>query len=608
MAGRIRREDIEALRERVDAADVIGDHTKLTRAGARLKGLCPLHGERTPSFTVDPGQGLWHCFGCQEGGDVFSFLQKVEGLSFVEAVEQLARRVGFQLRYEELSAGEKRALGERSRLVAINATASEFFREQLLTDAGAAARDYLKGRGFGREDADRFALGFAPLEWEGLSRHLTAQRFDERELVKAGVAVRSERGRLRDRFRGRLIFPVLDLSGDVIGFGGRILPTLDYGDRDPPKYLNTAETPIYHKSKVLYGMNWARADIVRSGEALICEGYTDVMALQQAGFGNAVATCGTAVGAEHFRLLERYADRVVLAFDSDEAGGKAAERAWEIARDFDLDVRVLVLPAGQDPADLVRDAGVDTMRERVAAATPVIPFVLRRHVEAFDLEQPEGRAAAVRDVAPILASIPDPVLRHEYTRVHVADRVGLSFDVVARAVEGAGGDVGGGGRIATPATRTAELDPPRDPHASAQLEREVLRVILQRPDLVPDAWAEVTEDDFSHPRAKSVFRAVAAGGGLGADLTSVLDAAEDDEARQLIRAVALEDPTVEPDATHVAALVSRLLVRRLEDEIAWQKAELERLNPTTDPDAYRRRFEELIALEAQRRVLRAVEE
>jgi DNA primase len=492
--------------------------------------------------------------------------------------------------------------------VAINAAASEYFREQLLTDAGASARDYLKSRGFGREDAERFEVGFAPLEWEGLSRHLTAQRFDERELVKAGVAARSERGRLRDRFRGRLMFPVLDLGGDVIGFGGRVLPSLDYGDRDPPKYLNTAETPIYHKSRILYGMNWARADIVRSGEALICEGYTDVMALQQAGFGNAVATCGTAVGADHFRLLERYADSVVLAFDSDEAGGKAAERAWEIARDFDVDVRVLVLPTGQDPADLVREAGVEAMRERVAAATPVIPFVLQRHLESFDLAQPEGRAAAVRDVAPILANIPDPVLRHEYTRVHVADRVGLSFDVVARAIESAGGGAGGAARPVASTARAADLDRPRDPQARASLEREVLRVILQRPDLVPETWAEVAEDDFSHPRAKSVFRAVAAGGGLGSELTAVLEVAEDDDVRQLIRAIALEDPTVEPDAPHVAALVSRLLVRRLEDEIAWQKAELERVNPTTDPEVHRRRFEELMALEAQRRALRAVEE
>ncbi|MGH3440687.1 MAG: DNA primase, partial [Nitriliruptorales bacterium] len=426
MAGRILQEDIEALKQRADIAEVVSDHTQLKRSGARLKGLCPFHQEKTPSFTVDPASGYYHCFGCSEGGDVYSFLEKVEGLTFVEAVEQLARRTGYQLRYEELSAGQKRALGERSRLVAANEAAAEFFHRTLFSEQGEAARAYLKERGFGREEAEHFRVGFAPLEWEALSRRLTGQRFAERELVQAGLALKSNRGGIRDRFRGRLLFPVLDLNGDVIGFGGRVVPGLDYGGREEAKYLNTAETPVYKKSRVLYGMSWARPEVVRTGEVLVCEGYTDVMALHQAGFTNAVATCGTAVGEEHVALLQRYADRAVLAFDSDSAGEKAAERAWELAQAADLEVRVLVMPAGEDPADLVREDGADIVRELVAAAEPVVRFMLRRAADGH-AATPEGRAAAVDAVAPILAKIDDAVLRDQYTRWAADELVGVGL-------------------------------------------------------------------------------------------------------------------------------------------------------------------------------------
>ena len=309
MAGRIRREDIDALRTQADIVAVVSDHTQLKRAGTRMKGLCPFHSEKTPSFTVDPGQGFFHCFGCGEGGDVYDFLQRISGLSFTEAVEQLARRTGFTLHYENLTPGEKRRLGERSRLVEINQAALELFRGWLYAEEGEAARDYLKSRGFGRADAERFQLGYALNTWESLTRELKSRGYGTSELVKVGLAAQNDRGGLRDRFRGRLIFPVFDAGGDPIGFGGRILPGLDYGDFEPPKYYNSPETPLYHKTQVLYGLSNARTDMAATGEVLICEGYTDVMALHQAGFGNAVATCGTAVGAEHFRVLSRYVNR-----------------------------------------------------------------------------------------------------------------------------------------------------------------------------------------------------------------------------------------------------------------------------------------------------------
>lgn len=612
MAGRIRREDIDALRERVDLAAVVSDHTKLQRAGQRLKGLCPFHQERTPSFTVDPGQGLYHCFGCGEGGDTFTFVQRIEGLTFVEAVEQLARRVGMRLHYEELSAREKQALGQRTRLVEVTTAALEFFRRALLGEQGGVARTYLRERGFGRDEADRFSLGFAPDAWEALSRHLQQERFEVADIVLAGLAVRTDRGGLRDRFRGRLVFPVFDLGGEPIGFGGRVLPGLDYGGHDPPKYLNSPETPLYRKQRVLYGANWARAEIVRSGEALVCEGYTDVIALHQAGCGNAVATCGTAIGEEHLRLLERYAQRVVLAFDPDEAGSRAAERAFELSRERDIDLRVLVLPPGADPADLVRREGPEQVRTRVGEAIPIVPFVLRRVIVAHDVERPEGRAGAVNSAAEILARVDDPVLRHQYAEEEVAKPLRISLDVVREAVAAAGAEVGGvaaggvasGQGSARPAPAASAPSPAR---GRAAFERDLLRVVLQRDDLLPDLWAEVSEGDFSHPKARAVFTAIARAGGPGAGTGAVLEAAGDDDIRGLVRAISMEEPIVELEPAKVDAYVRDLLKARairLAGRIREVKGRLEALNPDTDPDTYRARFEELDALERQRYALR----
>lgn len=602
MTGRILQEDVEQLKRRADLADVVSDHTRLRRAGARLKGLCPFHQERTPSFTVDPAKGVYHCFGCGEGGDVYSFLRRIEGLTFIEAVEQLARRVGYDLRYEQLSAGRKRALGERTGLVATCRAACEFFRRQLYGEAGAPARDYLVQRGFRREEADRFLLGFAPLGSDALTRHLLAAGFAEREIEGAGLATRSPGRGMRDRFRGRLVFPILDTSGDVIAFGGRVVPGLDYGEQDPPKYLNSPETALYRKRHTLYGMSWARAEIMRSGEVLVAEGYTDVMALHQAGYTNAVATCGTAVAEEHLRLLERYAERVVLAFDADEAGGKAAERAWELSQKHAVDLRVLVLPRGADPADVVREGGAVAMRELVATAEPVVRFMLRRTAGACD-QSPEGKAAAVEASAPLLARIDDVVLRDQYCRWVADELVGVALGVVALAVERAGGEL-----PTVTVTRPQETTSGdgRGGSSRAQLEREILRVALQRPSVLPQRWAEVDEADFSHPRAREVFRTIMAAGGAGAELTAVLEAAPNDELRALVRALALEDCTVEPDPVHAAMLIGRLLLNRLERSITSSKRQLERMNPVVDPDTYRQRFEELIALEARRRELRVL--
>jgi DNA primase len=599
VAGRIRREDIDTLRERASIVDVVGDHTSLKRAGARLKGLCPFHAERTPSFTVDPATNLYYCFGCGAGGDIYRFLMDVEGLEFTEAVEQLARRTGYTLRYEEMSAGEKRALGERSRLVAVTSAALEFFRTTLMGDDGTVARDYLKSRGFGREEAERFRLGYAPNAWDALSRHLVEERrFAAEDVIRVGLAARNDRGGLRDRFRGRLVFPVLDLAGDVIGFGGRVLPGLDYGDFEPPKYYNSPESPLYKKTRVLYGIHEARADIVRAESVLVCEGYTDVMALHQAGFGNAVATCGTAVGPEHLRIVSRYADDVVLAFDADAAGVKAASRAWEAAREVEREadggrrfaLKVLVLPEGTDPADYVRAAGVEALREAVAAATPVVPFVIRRTVADAELTSEDGRTQGLRAALEVLRHERDPELRRQYARTEVADRIGVSVEFVEKTAARlgieldthAGADVGALGRRRTGAYGAiATVTPQR-----AAWQRTVLRIALQLPGVLPDEWFELTEADFSHPKAQAVFRALAGAGGAGVPLAAVLDAAADDEVRGLVMALSMEDGPEGDEAVTARDLARRLLADRLDAERAAMEERLVRLNPQTDREAW----------------------
>jgi DNA primase len=617
VAGRILKDDIDALRQQADIVAVVGDYTTLKRAGRSHKGLCPFHTEKSPSFTVTQDGNFFHCFGCGASGDIYDFLQRIEGLEFPEAVEALARRTGFQLRYEQLSSRERQAVGERSRLVQVTRAAQAFFHRTLYAPEGEVARDYLKERGFGRKEADHFELGYAPNAWEELSRALTAEGFRAEDLIAVGVAMRNDRGGLRDRFRGRLIFPIHDPGGDVIGFGGRILPALDYGDFDPPKYLNSQETPLYKKTRVLYGIPQARAEIVRSEQVLVCEGYTDVMALHQAGFANAVATCGTAVGIEHLRMISRYAQRVVLAFDGDAAGVKAAERAWDGARELQtegggvaLDLRVLVLPEGRDPADLVREVGADGLREAVDGATPVVPFVIRHHLGTADLDSEAGRTAALRDVLEVLGREPDLDLRREWANSEVARGVNVSYDFIARSAARMGIELDAHEGVAVPRPRsTASAGSPLD-RVRVKLERDVLRVALQHPQLLPDEWYELVEEDFSHPTAAAIMRAIVAGGGAGVPLATILAAAPDEELRGRLRALALEDDpdTAEPE---VAAAVAQGRVKRLlADRLASQESELRetlsRLNHATDHDELTRLQRRLNDLQLRRRRLTAV--
>lgn len=615
MAGRIKRDDIDQLRQRVDVADVIGDHTQLKKAGTRMKGLCPFHQEKTPSFTVDAVRGYYHCFGCGQSGDIFDFLQEIGGLTFTESVEQLARRTGFTLTYEDLSPGQARALGERSKLVEIARATLEFFRDQLYSDDGAIARDYLKDRGFGREDADAFDLGYAPNEWEALSRHLIKAGYAQPDLEKVGVSQRNQRGGLRDRFRGRLIFPVHDASGDVIGFGGRILPGLDYGDFEPPKYYNSPETPLYKKTRVLYGLPQARAEMASADDVLVCEGYTDVMALHQAGFANAVATCGTAVGAEHFRVLSRYVGSVVLAFDGDAAGAKAAERAWQEARIVDNEsggrpfrLRVLTLPDGSDPASFVQEHGVEALRTGVTEASPVVPFLIRRRLAGADPQNDRERAGLLREVVDLLGQEPDLDLRRAWARTEVAVPMDVSLQFVeataARAGvdldRHAGADLGmlrssGRDRRGGIAMVTTE---------QARRERSVLRAALQHPDWLPDAWFELSSEDFQHPRARQIHEILSEAGGAGVALDSVLETCPDDEARTLVLSVALEDPVGEDTQAVVVEECRTLRAAAVDREVQVAYDELGTINAASDRERFQELNRRILTLEVSRRRLR----
>lgn len=600
MGGRIIDEDVQALRERADLAAIVTEYTSLQRAGGgRLKGLCPFHQEKTPSFTVDPARGFYHCFGCGQGGDVYAFVRAVEALSFPEAVERVARTAGYELRYAELRPGERKALGRRTRLIEALGEAARFYAAQLAGPDGAQARAYLASRGVDESAARHFRLGWAPDGWDGLVRHLQGA-FEPRELAEAGLATQGKHGMI-DRFRGRVLFPILDRAGrDVIAFGGRLLPgvTLRAGSGDAPKYINSAESPVYKKSEVLYGLSWARSEIVRRGAALVVEGYMDVIGLHLVGARHAVATCGTALTADHFRQLERFAPRVVLALDADDAGFAAAERARGLAEDVGIrEVTVLELPAGQDPADLAT-GGSAAVDDALETARTALGFQLEHLLRDVDVSTPEAQAEAYRRTFPVLERIGDRFLRYRYIRDVVAPAVRLSADLIEREL-----DTGGTGgtppsapsRSERPAASPSRSERPASPQV--QLERDVLRTALQRPELLPSQWEQLDTCDFTAPLARELFAALRSA--PPGDLDAVLAALPDDQARARVRALALSEPTVD-EAGHARKLVTDLLaagLTRRRDEV---RAELVRVHEQLDPAERRRLLAREFELRRQR--------
>ena len=545
MAGLIRREDIEAVRERARIEDVVGEHVTLKNAGVgSLKGLCPFHDERTPSFHVRPQLGYWHCFGCGEGGDVITFIEKINHLGFAEAVEYLADRTGVQLRYEEGGAVRRGVEpGTRQRLMDANRLAEAWFREQLATPEAQAGRDFLTARGFDRHAAAHFGVGYAPAGWDNLARHLRGAGYTEAELVDSGLCSRGGQDgrRVYDRFRGRLIWPIRDVTGATVGFGARKLAEDDQG----PKYLNTPETLVFHKSQVLYGLDLAKREVARSHRIVVVEGYTDVMAAHLSGVTTAVATCGTAFGADHVRVVRRLlgdiddpaagvvtgqgrearGGEVIFTFDGDAAGQKAALRAYAEDQRFATQTFVAVDPGGLDPCDLRMKEGDQGIPRLLSRRVPLFEFVIRTSLSHLDLDTSEGRVRGLRSAAPVVAGIRDRALKREYTR-RLAGWLGLPDAEVHSAVQAAGrrsqqpSAVRGG---QWPADDTAGPDaaapvrglpPVTDP--VEQLEREALAVIVQFPVAAHQAGAdELGADSFGQLTHRAVYEAVAAAGGTG---------------------------------------------------------------------------------------------
>ncbi|NQU36977.1 MAG: DNA primase, partial [Actinobacteria bacterium] len=452
---RIKDTDIVLVRERTRIDEVIRDVVALKPAGGgSLKGLCPFHDERSPSFHVTPAKGYFHCFGCQEGGDAIDFVRKIDHLSFAEAVEKLAARTGTTLRYEEGgSAQPDRLKGVRTRLVEAHKAAAEFYSEQLLTPDAQIGRTFLTEREFDSAAAQHFGVGFAPIGWDGLTKHLRAKGFTDQELTTGGLAVAGKRGPY-DRFRGRLVWPIRDLSGDVVGFGARRLREDDEG----PKYLNTPETPLYKKSQVLYGVDLARKEISRRQQAVIVEGYTDVMAAHLAGVETAVATCGTAFGVDHIKVLRRllmdqdeFRGQVIFTFDGDAAGKKAALKAFNEDQRFVTQTFVAIDPNGMDPCDIRLKDGDEAVRDLIAKRIPMFEFAIRATLADYNLETAEGRVASLRAAAPMLATIRDHALRPEYSRL-LAGWLGMEPREVSEAVKRAK-PISGSGPATSPRRR-----------------------------------------------------------------------------------------------------------------------------------------------------------
>lgn len=425
MAGRINDDDVKAVRDAVPIDAVVSEYLQLRNAGGgNLKGLCPFHDEKSPSFHVSPAKGLYHCFGCQEGGDTVDFVMKIDHLSFAETIERLAAQAGITLRYEEGGYTPGRQQGERTRLVEAHKAAAQYYTEQLESPEAVIARTFLADRGFDQDAAGHFSVGYSPAGWDHLTRFLRGRGFSDKELILSGLSQEGRRGPI-DRFRGRLMWPIRDISGEVVGFGARKLRDDDNG----PKYLNTPETPLYRKSQVLYGIDLAKKEIAKTNRAVVVEGYTDVMACHLAGITTAIATCGTAFGEGHIKILRRLlmdnsGSEVVFTFDGDAAGQKAALRAFEDDQKFAAETSIAITPGGMDPCDLRLAKGDQAVADLVESRTPLFEFALRHVVSRHNLDTPVGRAAALDEAAPIVARIKNSAIQHE-SAVQLAGILGI---------------------------------------------------------------------------------------------------------------------------------------------------------------------------------------
>ena len=614
MAGRIREQDVNTVRERAQIDEVVRETVTLKPAGGgSFKGLCPFHDERTPSFHVTPSKGLYHCFSCGEGGDVITYVRKIDALSFTEAVEKLADKYGIELHYEEGAAGKSTGYGQRARLIEAHKVAMSFFQQQLLSPEAAHAREFLTSRGFDPESWKVFGVGYSPAGWDGLTKHLKQRGFTEAEILAGGLAVSGQRGAY-DRFRDRVMWPIRESGGDPIGFGARKLSEEDQG----PKYLNTPETPIYRKSQVLYGLDLARREMAKSHQAVIVEGYTDVMACHLAGITTAVATCGTAFGTDHVRILRRILlddetsqAQIVFTFDGDAAGRKAAMKAFNEDQHFVASTFVAVEPHGLDPCDLRLQYGVEAVKNLIDSKVPLFEFVIRSTIEDYDLSNPEGRVLAMRAVAPVLASIKDAALRPEYIRM-VSGWLSIDEATIRNEIGHKGGKANRG-PVNQPVSEVASTVRPVTAQVNntvGAVERTALKCVLQAPAQVGQWFTSLEESVFTVPAASAVFTAcVKAGNPLDyTDATkwvqAVLDVS-DEETAQHVRALAVEPLPVDvPDERYVQAVLARVLELDAGRRIDEIKATLQRSELQDNPEEHQRVLADLLALEQYRRAMR----
>ncbi|MDI6712316.1 MAG: DNA primase [Anaerosomatales bacterium] len=583
--GRIPDEDIQRVRDATDIVQLVSESVLLKQRGRLWWGNCPFHQEKTPSFKVDPATQLWHCFGCGAGGDVFGFVMQSQGLEFADAVRWLAERARIEIREE----GGGTPSGRKERLRAACEAAAAFYHKVLMsgrTPEAQAAREYLASRGFGSAVAKRWRLGFAPSDGRSLVQHLATAGFTREEVLEAGLAVGNAGSRLRDRFIGRVMFPIGDIHGRVIAFGGRILES---AGATGPKYLNSNETPIFVKAANLYGIDRARNAIVVDGTAVVVEGYTDVIALHEAGITTAVATLGTALGERHVRLLARFAKRIVYLFDGDEAGLRAADRALEFldwsatpeAGSARIDLAVGIIPDGLDPADFVKSQGVDAMRAVIAGAAPLVRFAIDRRLQRHDLSSPEGKAAALTDAAEVLARVGGSLIAQEYAQ-YVADRLFVSADVVVSAIHAA--RKGGRPALAAPDAEAA-VEEQGLPSSVTAVEHALLELVCRYPS-IRSAARELLEEEFGEPllgpEARIILDAVVgAGDATGDDLVARVRTSHP-EAVTWVSALLVDAAEVEDVEYAFHEIADRLKESGLERLILRKNARLRELDPVRD--------------------------
>jgi DNA primase len=567
------REDIDRVRAATNLVDLVGAVTTVKRSGRSYSAVCPFHQEKTPSLSLDPVRGLYHCFGCGKGGDVYTFVQETQGLDFNEAVEFLARQAGIQI---ETDPGASRRRGEHEEMVEAVRQAVRFYQKTLRSSPDAGhARAYLRGRGLGAEAVDHYEIGYGPESdsWDALVRSLRTEGIKDSTMMGSGLAKRGRGGKLFDVFRDRLLFPIHDLRGDPVGFGGRTL------SERGPKYLNSADSRIYQKSRLLYGLNRAKGEIARTQEAVVVEGYFDVIAVNQAGVDTAVATCGTALGEDHFDLLRRFTDRVVLVFDSDQAGAGAALRGDTLRTpvDLDFDLRVADLPGGMDPADLVQAGRSNDLAKAISDSRPLLQFRIEKEVRRHRITEPEGRARAIRNTSRLISRVSEPIARAEYVRF-AAKEIGVDAAAIEAALRGQTSS----SALAQAGVDETNLDP---------IQAELIRVLLANPQELSDIDLDRTWVDG---HLADLIEAIEVGRKTSPAGTPIK--LDDLPHQELVQRLAFD---IRPLPSNPAEVVHRAEGKAIERQIKAIEVELQALDPASQQ--YSEHLRRLLGLQERRR-------